>query len=556
MFQIEILLILGLGVFGGTLGASLFQKAKVPQVVGYILIGLFLGKTGLNFISESNFNSFSSLNQFALGIIGFLVGGELQIDTFKKYGKQFTSILLGEGLLSFLLVTASVTLILYLIINDWKSALAAGVVFGAIASATDPASTVSVLWEYRAKGILTTSIIAIVALDDALAMTLYGVATALSQMLTSESGSLSHELFIVCKELFGAIFLGISLGLLLNYILRKISHEKLLVITLGTLLLLLGFCQTFHLDSILGSMTLGFVISNKSPKRTEGIFAQFRLISSPIYVIFFVLVGARINLWGMPPFLWLIISAYVIFRSIGKVYGTKLGASYSNSNTNVQKYLGMSLFAQGGIAIGLSATAGVHLNNIEVIPGFGLGDTLISGITVTTLLVQLLGPAMVKKAVFLSKENDLDINESDIISKLKVSDVVKYIDPVHEKEPLSKVVERFSSENILTLPVVNDFNQIVGSISIDNMKELLADQESWNWILTADVMEPLRDIFYKDTELGHALNTMNKINAVQVPVLKSNSDKTLLGVLTVPHAKIHVSKELMNKHKNLEQVKS
>ena len=551
MLNVEILLIIGLGIFGGTLGASVFQKLKIPQVVGYIIIGLIIGQTGFGIISNSNLEDFKELNQFALGVIGFLVGGELQLDTFKKYGKQFIFILLGEGILSFSLVTIAVFLIMNAVSGDWKPALAVGVVFGAIASATDPASTVSVLWEYRAKGILTTSIITIVALDDALAMALYGIGTAVSQMLTSEEGNIGHELLIISKELIGAIAVGAFLGFLLNSLLRKIAHEKFLVLTTGTLFLLLGICQTFGLDSILGAMTLGFTITNKSPRRTEGIFEQFRIISGPIYVIFFVLVGAKMNFAGMPLFIWAIIAAYVLFRSIGKIYGAQIGARLSGSDPKVQKYLGMSLFAQGGIAIGLSATAGAHLNFIEVSPGLGLGDVLVYGITTTTLIVQVLGPAMVKKSIFSAQENDKDISEIDIISELKVENVLQKIDPVSENTTLKYVVERFSQESILFLPVANEFKQIIGSISINDMKGLLTDQASWNWILTTDIMEPLRDYFYANTELKEALNVMSEINIEQVPVLKSRDDKTLLGLLTVTSAKIHVSKELLKRHQNL-----
>lgn len=550
MEHVGILLILGIGVFGGILGATLFQKFKIPQVVGYIIIGLIIGQSGMGIISSQNVDHFGELNHFALGIIGFLVGGELQIETFKKYGRQFIAILLGEGLLAFALVAVSVYFILYSVTSSWQTSLALSVVFGAIASATDPASTVSVLWEYRAKGILTTSVTAIVALDDALAMTLYGIGTAVAQMLTSDEGSITHELLVISKELGGAVLAGVLLAILLNWLLRRIAHEKSLVMTTGTLLLLLGICQSFGLDSILAAMTLGFTITNKSPRRTEEIFSQFRILSGPIYVIFFVLVGARINFAGMPPFLWGIVLAYIIMRSIGKVYGAKIGAKYAKSDEKVQKYLGQSLFAQGGIAIGLSATAGSHLNFIQVTPELGLGDVLVYGITTTTLLVQLLGPAMVKAAIYKAGENNRDVNEHDIISELKVKDVIQGVEPVKEVTPLSDVIRRFSEDNILSLPVVDDSNKIVGSISIDNMKELLSDQESWNWILTTDVMEPLRETFYMDTDLHSALNTMKKINVEQVPVLKSKDDKMLVGLLTIPYAKVHVSREMVKRHKS------
>ena len=106
---------------------------------------------------------------------------------------------------------------------------------------------------------------------------------------------------------------------------------------------------------------------------------------------------------------------------------------------------------------------------------------------------------------------------------------------------------RFSNEDFLSLPVVNKDSKIVGTISLDNMKELLTDQSSWMWILTADVMEPVKDIFYLDTPLDEALNIMQTVNLEEAPVLKSMTDPTLVGVITLPYTNICVSRELLKR---------
>ncbi len=139
--QLGVLAVLGICVAGGVVGAWIFQKLKVPQVVGYIVVGVLIGDTGFGLLHPADIAALQPFNNFALGLIGFLVGGELSGSIFKKYGKQFTAILLGEGLLAFLLVGVTCTLIVQWVVHDWVIAAAAGVVFGAIASATDPAST-------------------------------------------------------------------------------------------------------------------------------------------------------------------------------------------------------------------------------------------------------------------------------------------------------------------------------------------------------------------------------------------------------------------------------
>ena len=171
--EMNIILLVGIAIFGGTVGARIFHRLNIPRIVGYVAIGIILGPW-LGIISQQTISDLEPFNMFALGIIGFLIGGELKREIFTKFGKQVIVILLFEGLAAFLLVgTLSFAITWYF--SDWKTGLAVGVVFGAICAATDPASTMNVLWEYKSRGPLTSMLRAIVALDDALALTLYAI---------------------------------------------------------------------------------------------------------------------------------------------------------------------------------------------------------------------------------------------------------------------------------------------------------------------------------------------------------------------------------------------
>jgi len=134
-----ILLLFGIGIFGGIMSAVVVKRLSIPQVLGYILMGVIIGVSGLKLVSLHDIEMLKPFNYFALGIIGFLVGSEIHFETLKKYGKQFTSILLAEGVLAFVLVCVPVTLIMMRVTHSLNIALATGIVFGAIASATDPA---------------------------------------------------------------------------------------------------------------------------------------------------------------------------------------------------------------------------------------------------------------------------------------------------------------------------------------------------------------------------------------------------------------------------------
>jgi Kef-type K+ transport system membrane component KefB len=544
----SILFILGIGIFGGIAGAWFFQKMKIPQVLGYLAIGIIIGKSGVKMINSDVIASLANFNFFALGIIGFMVGGELHGSTLKKYGKQFSAILLGEGILSFTLVTLSISMVLYIFTKNFAASLAAGIVFGAIASATDPASTMSVLWEYRAKGVLTTTVIAIVALDDALAMTLYGLGTGLAQMILGGEASLLTQLSGISIELFGAVILGGIAGYLMNLIVRYSSDKtRTMVFGIGTLLILIALSLTLEVDVILATMTMGIVVTNLAPERSKEFFELIKSFSAPIYVLFFVLVGARLVLVNMPWFLWVIVGLYVVFRSLGKMVGTWLGAKISHAEPVIQKYAGFSLFAQGGVAIGLSIMATQHLQNMEISPGIFLSDIIITGVTATTFIVQIIGPPMTKLAVKLAKEIGKNITEEDVIAKWTVSDVLDDSVPlVNITDSVKQVVSLFMENDYFCLPVVGNDNKTVGTITMNDLKLLMGSQDTWEWILIGDIIVHSHDVITKSEPLEEAMRTLKQLGREQLPVVESKENPVSVGILHNRDVRKLVDRELVS----------
>ncbi|MBN2712182.1 MAG: cation:proton antiporter [Planctomycetes bacterium] len=544
-----ILILLGACLFGGALGASFFQWLRIPQVVGYIAIGLIVGESGFKLVTTDAIVSLRPFNLFALGIIGFLVGGELRIDTFRKYARQFVAILLGEGLAAFMLVGVSTTTILYLILHDFTVAVAAGTVFGAIASATDPASTIDVLWEYRARGVVTTSITAIVALDDALAMTLYGLGTGVAQLLTSGNADFGYEIWRIAVELLGAILVGFIFAVGLRYLLRWMHKpEKALAISIGLILLLIGIANHTGMDIILAAMMMGFTLINLVPRRSEHVFSVLRGFSAPIYVLFFVLVGARLSLSGLPLWLWGIIAAYVVGRSAGKLGGAWLGAKITGAQPNVRKYLGFGLFAQGGVAVGLSIMASQHLSNIPIAPGMSVGDAIIFAVTATTLIVQVSGPPLVKMAIQRSGEAGRNITDEDVIASSKVSDMMAGdINPFNESMRLVDAVKALSASNLDMVPVVDGGGKLIGTISLQGMRNVLIDQDTWQWLLVSDVLEPVPECVFADASLHDALELMAQVHATQMPVINNKEERKPEGILDYNMARRRITDEVIHR---------
>jgi len=546
-----ILFILGLAVLGGTVGAKVFQKLRVPQVVGYVVIGLALGESGIGAIRHEDVVTLRPFNLFALGIIGFLVGGELKTGLFRKYGKQFFGILLGEGLGAFVAVGAPVVLVMYLVTHDLAVAAACGIIFGAISSATDPASTIDVLWECRAKGVLTTSATAIVALDDALAMTLYGLGTSIAGALTHQSGSLLGAVGGIANDLGGAAGAGFAFAIILCLLLRWLREpQRSLALAVGSILLLISIAQVAGMDIILATMTLGCALTNLAPRRSESLFKIMRGFSVPIYVLFFVLVGARLSLSAMPWWLWTIVAIYVIGRSLGKIGGAWFGATVTNSAPAVRRFLGLGLMAQGGVAVGLSIMASQHLGNIQVAENLSLGEAIIFGVTATTLIVQLGGPPLVKLAVKLAGEIGRDVTEADVIDSWTVADVMDgHVRPIPEDADLGKAIEVLSSNSHLLCPVVNGEGELVGTLSLAGIRSILIDRESWKWLVASDAMQALDKVARPNAPLRDILEHMRDLGIQQMPVVDGDDGLRPVGMIDFARIQKQISREVLRRQR-------
>ncbi|MHC4271677.1 MAG: cation:proton antiporter domain-containing protein, partial [Planctomycetota bacterium] len=214
----NLVLLLGAIVFLGTFGSHIIQRMRIPQVVGCVVVGVILGPYIFNIITRQTIEEFKPLTMFALGLIGFMIGGELRGEVFKKYGKQFFIILLSQGVGAFLFVSVAVSITIWIILpfvvegvelaNRIHVSIAMGLVFGAVASVTAPSATTDVLWEYKTRGPLTAAVLAVVALTDALALMLYrGSVLGAQAIIGKSSSSVSVTTMVLFIELLGAALL-------------------------------------------------------------------------------------------------------------------------------------------------------------------------------------------------------------------------------------------------------------------------------------------------------------------------------------------------------------
>jgi NhaP-type Na+/H+ or K+/H+ antiporter len=384
-------------------------------------------------------------------------------------------------------------------------------------------------------------------LDDALAMSLYAVGTSVSQLLLGDSISVSKAIFNVLFELTGAVGLGILAGLIIHFLIRHfLKKEKSLVFTLGILLILMGIAHRFDMDIILASMSCGIFLSNSSPKRSSIIFEVIKSFSAPIYVLFFALVGARLVFNQITIPICIIVGIYVLGRNFGKYTGTVAGGYITKADKNIVAYSGMGLFCQGGVAIGLSIVAGQHFTSLKIFDDLSLSDLIVSVITATTFFSQIIGPLLVKFTAKISGEIDKNITEDDILEKWKTEDVaITKIAKIKENEPVTKAISLFKDYNNLILPVIDNENKIKGSITLENLKDILTNPETWQWIVASDVATPITNIIQNKDNLKKVYEFMCETNISQIPIVKNEETLELSGILDVRHIKRSINNEII-----------
>jgi Kef-type K+ transport system membrane component KefB len=408
--SMDVLALIGATILCAFATGMIARKLGIPQVVGFIVTGTLLGSTLLDVMPRDLVDNLDFVSELALGLIGFEMGSHLRFNELRRLGRGIIAILLSEVIITFVLVAGGITLL------TGDSTI--GLIFGALATATAPAATVDVLEEYKAEGPLTTSILAVVGMDDALALLAFslGISFAESSFGSTELPSLLRILEEPFIEIGGAALLGVMLALPLTLFYRRIScsASDILVVSVGTIFLCAGLANSLGFSLILTTMILGIIVVNVDEGNGECVATTIERAGPVLYILFFALVGARFDVQtllvgGMT----LTVSvAYVILRSTGKFGGAWFGGYISRAEPAVRDNLGLSLLSQAGVAVGLALSIS-HRFDVYGPEGIELGTLVITTITATTFIVQIIGPVMVKIAITRAGEagkrsDDLD----------------------------------------------------------------------------------------------------------------------------------------------------
>jgi Kef-type K+ transport system membrane component KefB len=379
LFALGAILLLGLAA------DFLGRRTFLPRVTLLLLVGIPAALSA----------RFEVIANMALLMIGFLLGGQLTWPSLRAMGRRLLWISLSATLASVLVVT--------LALSAFGIPPEIAVLLGCIAAATAPAATADTVIESGRRGPFCRLLLAIVAIDDAWALILFSLALAGVSFLNGV-GSMDTQLLTAVYEVMGSVALGLAIGVPAAYLTGRLSPgQPMLTEALGLVFICGGAAIWLDVSFLISAMVMGAAIANIATHH-EYPFHEIENIEWPVMVVFFILAGASLEI-GMLRELGLVGLVYLLARAGGKVSGAWLGARLSHAGPAVERWMGLALLPQAGVAIGMSLIAANRFPEYS--------QVILSVVISTTVLFELAGPAFTRLALKKTAGQVLDPTEKE-----------------------------------------------------------------------------------------------------------------------------------------------
>ena len=403
------LITLAFSVLAGLLMSRVAKLVNLPAVTAYLIAGLCIGPflfgrlgiRGIGFSTLEDVDSFSIISQGALGFIAFEIGNEFRLRDLKSMGKSAITIGILQAVITTIIV--DIALIALHFFNPSLISLSSALTLGSIAAATAPAATLMVVKQYKAEGPMTKLLLMVVAIDDAVGLVLFsisfGVATALETGAISFIGVVLEPLLEIILSCLLGVVGGCSLNALEKYFHSRSKRMSLAVafvfLTVGISLLeftIGGVHIGFSL--LLVCMIEGTVFCNIN-ETSEEIMERVDGWTGPLNMLFFVLSGAELNLNVVSnPLVLSVGIVFILFRSLGKISGAWLSCKMEKTSNTIQKYLGITLLPQAGVALGMALQARILCD----------GEIVRNVVLFAVLVYELVGPTLTKWSLLRAGE--------------------------------------------------------------------------------------------------------------------------------------------------------
>jgi len=384
------ILSVGLILLAALVAGHVAQLVRIPEVTGYLAIGLLIGPAGLDVISHDNVVTLGFLSEIALGLILFNIGSIFEISTITRVGAEAARITLWEASSALVLVSAS----LWLLGLEWPLA----VLLGVVAMETAPATTIMVLNEYDARGPLTDRLRALVALNNTYVLVAFGLVSALLTLLGEQTGAAgagyraAHGL---AWTTIGSISLGAVLGLVTDaWAARAQEDGEAMMLSAGVVLITVGASRWLGVSPLIATLALGATVANAS-RHGQRLLSALGSADPPLYAAFFVLAGAELapsSVMSLGP----AGLAYAAARTLGKLAGARVGIRGAQVPAAVRRHFGFCLISSSSLAVGLT------LQIRDAFPAYAATTTAI--VLAGVLIFEVVGPLLTRRALVMTGE--------------------------------------------------------------------------------------------------------------------------------------------------------
>ncbi len=540
---------LGLALFAAFMLGKLAHRFSVPKVTGYVVAGVLLGPSLFNIVSEEMAALFRFIQDMALGLILFNIGGQFHRQLFRKVGLRSIKYSLLYAFFIFVIVSGGLFLGLHFL-SDLSNvnAIAVSIFLGVVSIAAAPPTTLMVIKEYDSKGPVTNHIIVFLAVGTVLSIVGAKVLVILYGgigLWPIQSMGLGLQIFQLVWSIVGAILIGVLLGFGLSY---WEQHEReqseILLGVICSILLGLTLAHWLALEPMLVSMALGFSLVNSSHSGNK-IHLSIKKMGTSIYALFFVMAGAHINVIKDFKLVGFVVLIYIIARMLGFLIASRISTKLTQNSKTVGKQLGWCLLAHAGAAIGMVASL-EHIHH-------PVANTIVHVVFASVVFFELSGPLLLKMGLikagevkvgtmvggFMSSQSftiyemfNHFLNNIGVKFNSNTNNKVETVAPLINRKVLAiksnmdfqHVVKFIDSHHYPLYPVVNAENDLEGVISLDEFKNVMFDPFLSRLILAQDLIGH-HHYLKEDWSLLDASGLFKKTEMEFLPVIHPESGK-------------------------------
>jgi len=383
---------IAIAMIAGLLMTRVVKLVHLPNVTGYLIAGLLIGPYCLKLLNDEMLATLDILTVAALGFIAFSIGSEFKLSHIKAIGGKIIVITVCEALGAVILVD--------LVVSLFGFPVPMALAMGAIAAATAPAATLLVVRQYQAKGELTSTLLPVVAMDDAIGLMAYAISVSIAKMIANgDAFNIMTTIVDPLLEIVLSLLVGAVIGALVAFS-NRFFHSKAnrLCIAIAAVMLGVGIAKQFDLSHLLLCMAIGATYVNLRNDAIQTL-EHTDTWTPPLFMMFFVISGADLDVAALPT-LGLIGVLYIVARVCGKYLGAYIGCTISKMPKKIRKYLGLSLVPQAGVAIGIAQLV------VTELPQYG--SSIQAVILCATLIYELVGPILTKASLIKAGEIRID----------------------------------------------------------------------------------------------------------------------------------------------------